>query len=114
MTTGRPATLDTPLGRYRYRHVRRAAFVGYGRVNVFLDQEALLAEPAKALLDLIYLTPGGERADYLESLRLEGLEAIRAQDLRDQARTWGKDKIARAVEAILRLRESVPETAARR
>ncbi|MBI2616191.1 MAG: hypothetical protein HYW52_11070 [Gemmatimonadetes bacterium] len=114
VTTGRPVTLDTPLGRYRYRHVRRGAFFGYGPVNVFPDQEALLAEPAKALLDLIYLTPGGDGADYLESLRLEGLEAISPQDLRDQARAWGRDKIARAVEAILRLRESVPETAARR
>ncbi len=109
VTTGRPVTLDTPLGRYRYRHVRRAAFFGYARVGVFRDQEALLADPAKALLDLIYLTPGGEAVEYLEALRLEGLEAIPTRQLRDHARRWAKDKIARAVEIMLRMRESVPE-----
>lgn len=113
VTTGRPVTLETPLGRYLYRHVRPAAFFGYAHVPVFRDQEALLADPAKALLDLVYLTPGGQAAEYLESLRLEGLEAIPTQDLRDHARRWGKDKIARAVETILRMRESVPETEAR-
>ena len=74
-----PVTLRTPLGRYLYRHVRPAAFFGYRRVRVFGDQEALLAEPAKALLDLIYLTPRGETTEYLESLRLQDLDAIRAR-----------------------------------
>jgi predicted transcriptional regulator of viral defense system len=108
VTTSRPVTLETPFGRYLYRHVRPAAFFGYGRVRVFHDQEALLADPAKALLDLVYLTPGGEAAAHLESLRLEDLEAIVTHDLRDHARRWGKDKIARAVENILRMKESVP------
>jgi predicted transcriptional regulator of viral defense system len=109
VTTGRPETLETPLGRYLYRHVQPAAFFGYGPLRVFRDQDALVADPAKALLDLVYLTRGGEAAAHLESLRLEDLEAIGKQDLRSHARRWGKGKIARAVENILRMKEAVPD-----
>jgi predicted transcriptional regulator of viral defense system len=108
VTTGRPVMLETPFGRYLYRHVRQAAFFGYSSARIFHDQEALFADPAKALLDLVYLTPGGEAAAHLESLRLEDLEAIVTQDLRDHASRWGKGKIARAVENILRMKESIP------
>ena len=109
VTTGRPVTLETPLGRHLYRHVQPAAFFGYSPLGVLPDQDALVADPAKALLDLVYLTPGGEVAAHLESLRLEDLEAIGTQDLRDHARRWGKDKIARAVDNILGLKESLPD-----
>jgi hypothetical protein len=109
VTTGRPATIETPLGRHIFRHVRNEAFFGYRRVPVFRNQEALVADSAKALLDLIYLTPGGDAADYLDSLRLEGLEAIRADDLLDHARKWNKPKIDRAVERILALKHSADE-----
>lgn len=109
VTTGRPVTFETPLGRYVYRHVRPAAFFGYGPLPVFRDQDALVADPAKALLDLVYLTPGGEATAHLESLRLEDLETLGTQDLRNHARRWGKGKIARAVENILRMKESVPD-----
>ena len=107
VTSGRPMTFTTPLGRYVYRHIRPAVFFGYRSVPVARDQEALLADPAKALLDLAYLTPGGETAEYLESLRLEGLETIRKRDLVGHARRWGKQKVGRAVAHVLRMREPV-------
>jgi predicted transcriptional regulator of viral defense system len=113
-TTGRPIRVDTPLGSFLYRHLAPVAFFGYGRVPLLRDQEALIASPAKALLDLVYLTPGGEAAGYLESLRLANLPAMSARDLRAYARRWGKDKIARAVRNVLVMRrDSAPEAAAR-
>ncbi len=107
VTTGRPMAFATALGRYTYRHIRPGAFFGYRRVLVLRDQDALVADPAKALLDLAYLTPGGEAAEYLESLRLEALDTISARDLRDHARRWGKAKIGRAVENLLTLKQRV-------
>jgi predicted transcriptional regulator of viral defense system len=106
VTTGRPATIDTPLGRYIYQHVRPEAFFGYQRVPLARDQDALVADPAKALLDLVHLTPGGDAADHLHSLRLEGLEEVRPEDLRDHARRWNRPKIDRAVEGLLAMKRA--------
>lgn len=114
VTSARPAELTTPLGRFLYRHVQPRAFFGYRHVVVMEGQDVLLADPAKALLDLVYLTPGGETADHLESLRLEGLDAVGSRQLRDHARRWRKKKVDRAVEQILRLKRRAREEAGAR
>lgn len=100
VTTGRPETIDTAFGRFAYRHVRPEAFFGYRQVAVYRDQQALVADSAKALLDLVYLTPKGDSKEYLDSLRLEGLDAIETPRLRDHARRWSRPKIDQAVETI--------------
>jgi len=105
VTTSRPVTLDTPAGQHIFRHVQAGAFFGYVRTRVWGEQEALVADAAKALLDLVYLTPGGESMDHLESLRVEGLDAVSPEDLRTHARRWGKPKLDRAVERLLAIRE---------
>lgn len=112
VTTGRPAVIETPLGRHIFRHLRNEAFFGYHTVPVLPNQDALVADAAKALLDLVYLTPGGDAGDYLDSLRLEGLEAIRPDDLLEHARRWNKPKIDRAVERILALQRSAAQETA--
>lgn len=107
VTTGRPGTLETPFGRHIYRHVQSAAFFGYHRVPVLRhgEAEAFVADAAKALLDLVYLTPGGDAMEYLKSLRLEGLESIEGE-LRAHARRWDRRKIHRAVGNLLGLERS--------
>jgi predicted transcriptional regulator of viral defense system len=105
VTTGRPADFRTPLGRYLFRHVHAEVFFGYSRVSVLDDQEAFIADPAKALLDLVYLTPGGDAQEHLQSLRL-GLEALDEETLRWHARRWDKRKILRAADGILRIKRS--------
>lgn len=104
ITSGRPVTLDTELGRFDFRHVKEEAFFGYGRTGVWKDQTALVATPAKALLDLVYLTPGGDSARHLESLRLQGLGTMDEEEFLDVARRWDKPKLHRAVAEILELR----------
>lgn len=103
ITTGRPGDFDTALGRYTYRHIRQGAFFGYETDRIAPDQDALVADPAKALLDLAYLTPGGDSAPYLASLRLEGLETVSAEALQAHAQRWSKDKVMRAARNILRM-----------
>jgi predicted transcriptional regulator of viral defense system len=105
VTTARPVQIDTPFGRYTYRHMRPEAFFGYDRVSLPRRQEALLADPAKALLDLVYFTPRGDTLEHLTSLRLEGIEDLEEEDLHRHARRWRKKKIQRAVETILRMKE---------
>jgi hypothetical protein len=113
VTTARPVQIDTPFGRYAYHHVRPQVFFGYDRVSVPHNQEALVADPAKALLDLVYLTPKGEMLEHIRSLRLEGIEDLTEDGLQRHARRWGKKKIQRAVENILHVKETVPSGADR-
>jgi predicted transcriptional regulator of viral defense system len=103
VTTARPVTVDTPLGRHLYRHVGADAFFGYERIPLLTEQDALVATPEKALLDLVYLTAGGDAVDYLESLRLEGLDALDVERIREYAERWNKPKVRRAADRIVSL-----------
>jgi predicted transcriptional regulator of viral defense system len=105
VSTGRPGSIDTPLGRFDYRHIAAPAFFGYRKVRVSPDQEALIAEPEKALLDLVYLTPEGDSIDYLRSLRLAQLDQIEPERLERFAGRWNRPKITRAAHHLLQLRE---------
>jgi len=98
VSTGRTRQWETPLGIYRYRHVKRKWFRGYGEIDLGQGQRALVASPAKALLDLVYLTPGGDDPVYLDELRLQGLDRLDLAALR--ALAAGSPKLVRASERI--------------
>ena len=103
VTTARPVEFDTPLGRFTYRHLRPDVAFGYEPTQVAPDQEALVADPAKALLDLVYLTPDGDSVEYLSSLRLAELDVGVADALREHARRWDRHKITRAARRIVEM-----------
>ena len=71
-----------------------------------LNNNALVATPEKALLDLVYLQPGGDQPAYLRELRLQNLERLDLDELRRQAEIFNTPKLRRAVNAILRLAQS--------
>ena len=84
VTTGRPEELETPAGRFQFRHVASRLFQGFAETEVSPGEFALLASPYKALVDLLYLTPGSDKSEYLVELRLtrpERFEADSAADL---------------------------------
>jgi len=84
VTTGRPQLIQTPFGRISYRHLKRGAFTGF--VPETTDgQVVYLATAEKALLDLVYLTPGGADKAYLENLRLQNLQDLSLEKLSDLA-----------------------------
>jgi predicted transcriptional regulator of viral defense system len=97
VTTARPQILPTPLGRFEYRHISSDLFWGFQRVELPARQEAFVADPEKAFLDLVYLTPGGERPEFLRELRLQNLGAIRREVLEQYAEKSGRPKLKRAV-----------------
>lgn len=109
VTTTRPGRWGTPLGIFEYRHIRPALFFGYRRLELGSGQAAFVATPEKALLDLIYLTPGGDTPAYLQELRLQNLERLDLAALRQMSERFERPKMARAVEGIVALARAEAE-----
>jgi len=76
VTAGRPGRWETPLGVYQFHHIQQDLLRGYRMLDLGNHQQALVATPEKALLDLIYLTPGGSTPAYMNELRLQNMEQI--------------------------------------
>ncbi|MBI5232530.1 MAG: hypothetical protein HY876_10260 [Coriobacteriales bacterium] len=102
VTTARPGTFETSLGRFDFRHIAPPLLFGFAeeRLAGGPNRTALVARPEKALLDLVYLRPGADRAAFLSELRLDRLEGIDAERLKDYAERTGKPKLIRAARAI--------------
>lgn len=105
VTTGRPDSVRTAAGEFIYRHVKTTWFHGYEEVQGDGDQAILVATAEKALLDLVYLTPRGETVEYLEGLRLAGLDRLSPERLLELAEGSGRPKLMRAAHRLVRLRE---------
>lgn len=100
VTTGRPARWTTPLGDYQYHHVKADWFHGYRRLALGGEQVAFVAEPEKALLDLIALQPGSDAPAYLAELRLQALERLDLARLAQLAEASGRPKLRRAAQVV--------------
>jgi predicted transcriptional regulator of viral defense system len=103
VTAGRPSHVITPLGVYEYRHIKPGLLQGYRMFDLGDKQQALVATPEKALIDLLYLQPGSDTPAYLEQLRLQNLERLDLAALHHHARAFASPKLQRAVETIERL-----------
>ena len=107
VSTGRPERRETPLGIFEFRHIQRELLRGYHMLELQgpkqPSQQARVAKPEKALLDLIYLQPGGDTPVYLRELRLQNLERLDMDELYRQAEIFNTPKLQRAAEAILHL-----------
>jgi predicted transcriptional regulator of viral defense system len=106
VTAGRSENLQTALGSFEFRHIKPSLLHGYRMIDLG-GQEALLATPEKALLDLVYLQPGGETDAYLSELRLQNLDHLDLDFLHIQANLFGKPKLYRAIERIINLSQNV-------
>jgi hypothetical protein len=102
VTAGRPEHLETPLGVFDFRHIKPQLLTGYQMID-FGGQSAFLASPEKALLDLIYLQPGGENAFFLQELRLQNLDRLDPDLLKKLAVGFDSPKMHVAVQRISQL-----------
>jgi hypothetical protein len=75
-------------------------FFGYRQTEVVRGQHAFVALPEKALLDLVYLTPGGDRVEYLRELRLQNLASLQTDVLADFVTRMRKPKLRRALQIL--------------
>ena len=106
VTTGRPGAWENEFGRFLYRHIHPRYFFGMMRQEVVAGQEAFVATPEKALLDLIYLRKGGDDPAFIRSLRLQNLDEMDMKRLHAYAARFDKPKIYRAVQVIEALAEA--------
>lgn len=103
VTTGRPGGWDTPLGRFEFRHIQTRLLRGYRSMELGGGQRAFVASPEKALLDLIYLHPGGDSPLYLGELRLQNLDVLDLDELWSQADLAKSPKLRQAARRIATL-----------
>lgn len=110
VTACRPRRWETPLGVYEFRRVKPDLLRGYHMVKLQNGtkpaQGALVATPEKALLDLVYLQPGGDGRAYLRELRLQNLERLNIGEFERLAKLFDTPKLNRAVETITGLAQS--------
>ena len=100
VSTGRPGIWKTPLGEYWCRHIRKGLLFGYRWVEVVPGQHAFIAEPEKALLDLIHLQPDGESEEYLNGLRLQNLETFDLDTFAELVGRGARPKLTRAISVV--------------
>jgi predicted transcriptional regulator of viral defense system len=102
VTTRRPETIQTPIGRFEYRHIAQQHFWGYETRDAAGVAPVQMALPEKALLDLVYLSPGGIGEGFFESLRLQHFESLDADRLTAFAKRFGGRKMPAAARALLK------------
>jgi predicted transcriptional regulator of viral defense system len=105
VTTQRPQQVETPLGLFAFQHIQRNWFHGYEQIDLGAGQKAFVATPEKALLDLVYLTPGADGFDFLVELRLQNVENLDFDALRQLAAARRSPKLRRAVRLLTGLPE---------
>lgn len=101
VTTARPNTLSNQFGRFLYRHIKTALFCGFRYERISRTQSAFVATPEKALLDLIYLTPNGDDEIYISELRLQNLDGLNGDRLRQLVEEAELPKLSRALPHLL-------------
>lgn len=102
VSTGRPERLETLLGTYEFRHIKTELLFGY-QMTELGGQSAFVATPEKALLDLIYLQPGGDSTAYLKELRLQNSEQLDLVLLQNLSEKFGTPKMQNAAIEISRI-----------
>ena len=107
VTPGRPGIRTTPLGRFSFRHLKGELMFGYRQVALGNGQAAFVAEPEKALLDIVHLHPGGDDRSYLEELRLD-FDALRPDRLEALAAMAGTPKLARVARVLRDIGRDTP------
>jgi predicted transcriptional regulator of viral defense system len=109
VTPGRAGQWDTPLGSFTYRRIQIKLVHGYRLIEVGGGQSAFVATPEKALLDLVYLQPGGDAPDYLCELRLQNLDRLNLAELDRLAVRIGSPKLRRAAAHVQDLAQAEAE-----
>jgi len=103
VTTQRPERVETLLGQFAFRHIKKSWFHSYQQIDFGSGQRAFIATPEKALLDLVYLTPGADNYDFLTELRLQGPEQLDLDAILELADKSKSTKLRRAAELITKL-----------
>ena len=105
VTTKRPARLVTEEGTFEYRHIKPSLFWGYNSLS-FDNQTGFMASPEKALLDFFYFKRIHSSMEFIEELRLQNMNAINTEKMREYAGRFCKPGMAALAKRITRYLES--------
>ncbi len=100
MTMLRPSQWE---GGFHFQHLASQFFFGYQLVELAQGQQAFVAAPEKALLDLAHLTPNADSPNYLSQLRLQNMELLDLARLNEFAERAAKPKWLRIATQIEKL-----------
>lgn len=103
VTTKRPEKLQTQSGDFIFQHLKKKYFFGYQLVDLNSTQQAFVALPEKAFLDLVYLVPRSASREYIEELRLQNLDKFNFDRLSEWERQMGSAKLSKAVSVLKEL-----------
>ncbi len=106
VTTGWPAQWDTPLGRYEFRRIKPDLWGTCELTQLTDGQQAFVATPEKALLDLLYLFPRSESTEFIQELRLQNLNRLETNTLMAMAEASRSTKLENAARQVMELAES--------
>lgn len=81
VTTRKTQRFQTSVGNFSYKSIRSDLFFGY-RMETFRDFRFKIADPAKSLLDLLYLYPNMDSEDDFFELRLNFWEVRERLDVK--------------------------------
>jgi predicted transcriptional regulator of viral defense system len=88
---------------FQFQHLAPHLFFGYQLADLSEGQQAFVATPEKALLDLAHLTPHSDSPYYLRELRLQHLDRLDLPRLREFAERSGKPKWRRVATQLEKL-----------
>lgn len=99
-TTARPECFSTTAGQCIYQHVKQELFWGYELVKLAGGDEAFMATPEKALLDVVHLQSSPNASRVRRGLRLQNLERLDAARLRDAVKLARSPRVLKVGEVI--------------
>lgn len=100
VTTRVTRRFANPLGTFTYASVKQGLF--WGAVTRLIDGVTVsIAEPEKALIDLLHLTPGEWTVDRLLEMRFQQIGLIDRTRLDRFADRWNSPRIRRATSRLL-------------
>ena len=95
ISTKKTTQFQTPIGNFYYHSIKSSGFLGYVQITI-KNYKVLIAEPEKALLDLIYLK--APRVDdqflaWFDQLRLDSSQGFDWTKLNKYANHFGSSQI---------------------
>jgi predicted transcriptional regulator of viral defense system len=104
VTTRKTENFQTPSGRFSYRSIRRDLFFGY-RMEKFDYFRVKIADPAKALLDFLYLHSHLDSEDHFFELRLnfwELQEKLNIDDFQNYLELFASKSLASRAKKLIK------------
>jgi len=103
VTSLKTAYFQNDIGEYQYRSLRKELMFGYDMKPVSEGKSLLLAQPEKALLDLLYLYPFYKTTEEMKELRLDEdflLEELDLQRLQDYSSKYKSKALQKRVHLL--------------